>query len=248
VSESKFTNEDGSVNTDALQKSYAESQAEATRMAQELAELKKQMAEKPAPKEANSVDDLFGGNPGNDPAAIWNKINEEIAATGNVSDETREVAKRTFNASDDMLNSVIAGQRAQGELSLTQAAARVGGMEALRGLVDWAKTNLAPEEVSAFRKALEGPGREFAVDGMMARMQAATGRREPSVSQGTANFGGAVSDEVVPFETREQIVNTFRTGGPYHTIPEARRKAEQQALKSVQEGKFNVSFRRGTTR
>tara|TARA_Y100001973_G_C5187366_1_gene328720 strand:+ start:494 stop:1471 length:978 start_codon:yes stop_codon:yes gene_type:complete len=172
--------------------SLKEAQANYTRGQQEMAELKKQYSEtnaanpnykEPTPEQPAPVEDT-GPNPElripnpeeaspvqEEAASVgitedkWQEWGMEIAAKGDLSDETKnEIRQAGFT--DRMIDDFLGAQKARMREAYGDASKVVGGKENLDKIFNWAANNLSYEEQVQINVGLSSPAYEVTLRGL----------------------------------------------------------------------------------
>lgn len=173
----KFVNSDGSINTEALVKSYTH--------------LEKNRGKTPEPAVSNSViaapvaapvgdkgtnhdtkvDNSIPPKPNyaNSPfsAEEATKWSEEINAGGLGDESYKELEKRGFGK--EIVDTFIAGQKAVANSKNNEVFELVGGKDNYNKAMQWASTNLDKKEIAQYNAAIKSEGRDFAVKGLFSR-------------------------------------------------------------------------------
>lgn len=198
----KFWNaETGTVNTEALLKSYTELEAKASgKPADPAPAPASNKLEVPA---ADAAADAAVASAGLDMAAL----RAEFAAEGKLSDAS-VAALAAKGIGQDAIDAYIAGQQAlQAQYDADVMSATPGGAEKYTDMVTWAKANLSDAEINAYNKAVTSGDQaqaKLAVLGLGARFTASVGS-EPNLIGGNTNT--APTDI---FESTAQVVEAMK--------------------------------------
>ena len=172
--------EKGEVRVDELVKSYTE--------------LEKVKAAPASPKEGDGEnangEENANGKEGDDAAlAEFGQLREkatDLLLAGQPLTDDLYVGFEKRGLSRDDVDAFIAGQQAIGQLIEMEMHKEVGGADTYKAMIDWAKTNLKPEEIDAFnRDVVDSNDRAVnlnAVRGLHARFQLANGRDSRDVT------------------------------------------------------------------
>ena len=109
-----------------------------------------------------------------------------------------------------MVDSYIKGQEAIAERMVNEVQAIAGGSEGYASMVEWARGNLSPEEISAFDHIMAGGNKELivlAVTGVASRWKAATGSAPRQLVQGNARAGRGRPADI--FESADEVVQAI---------------------------------------
>ena len=212
----KFWNaETGSVNTEALLKSYSEFE-------------KKFSSNDPADgqKDNNSqnADDAGDESINQDAAALnYDRYTQEFTETGDLTPESyAELAKAGIP--EAMVKEYLDGQAAIVAMRETAAFSEVGGKDAYEQMIEWAGTNLSGSEIAQFDKAVSGTQAEMleAVKGLKAKFVQANG------SEGLQLQGFNGASTVPGYESMAQMKADMKD--PRYKTDEAFRRQVQQKL------------------
>lgn len=137
-------------------------------------------------------------------AALQERANSEFEKDGKLSDETyAEYQKR--GVTREHIDTYIAGVQAIVAQQQARAYEEVGGEEAYKGMIEWARTALTKEEIAAYDRAVQSNDdaeRLNAVRGLGARFASANGR-DGRLLTSTKSAGGSSGDL---FESKAQLV------------------------------------------
>lgn len=185
----KFKNKDGTLNTEALLKSYTE-----------LESSRGKPAEKPA--EITPPTDTAKAITADDMKAL----SEEFAKNGKLSDESyKSLAGKGH--SKEVVDTFIAGQTALAQQYNAALEQAVGGKERLTNLLEWAGSNLTAAEIESANSILKGgnaAAAKIVLDGLHARQVAAVGETPDLV-----NAEGSVTSGIKPFRSNEEMVTAM---------------------------------------
>ena len=167
----KFKKEDGTVDMDALAKSYVELERQFhEKPKEEVPQVEQEIAEKQEFRIPDKPEEIAPEAQEATPLTqedykSWGK---ELAKTGSISDDTRSVIKAKTNMSDEMINDWVAAQRAKNKEYFAVAAEMVGGKEKLSAVLNWASNNLTSDQAQIINERLAGPDYEITLNGMVA--------------------------------------------------------------------------------
>ena len=111
--------------------------------------------------------------------ADYAKWGEEIATSGELSAETREMIKAKTSFSDAMVNDYLSAQQAKRRAAFTDAAAVVGSGEKLSKVLRWAAKNFSGEQLAALQQGLAGSSSELTLRGLSSAYDDAVPNSEP---------------------------------------------------------------------
>lgn len=185
--------EKGTVNTDALLKSYTELESKLGKGEQQQ-EPENQQAQQPSQEQ---VQQAVG-------ADAFKKYGDEIAEKGTLSEESyKELETKGFPRA--MVDSYVEGEKLKATMGIEQVISSVGGRDAFSEMSQWAATNLSPTELEMYN-AQVAPGAtlqsaSMALQWLKAKYEGAVGK-EPTLvtgrpAGGSANAGFASKQEAM---------------------------------------------------
>ena len=133
---------------------------------------------------------------------------QEFAEKGSLSPESYKTREKAGFSREVVDRYIPAGQIIEDKI-VSDMKSLTGGDEAYAAMTEWAREQLAPEEIEAFNKAMHSGDMEtirFAVSGLHARYQAAEGQN-PTRYSGRAP-GGKTSRDV--FRSTAEVVSAMR--------------------------------------
>ena len=205
--------------------SLKEAQKKMTQATQENAKLKEEMEKVSAQPEATPetptqpqlTDELRIPKPEEKPApiapsaediaAMYDNWSVEFASTGEFSAETQNEIKEKTGFTDRMLSDYISGQKAKLREGYNKAASKVGGMDRLNSIFNWASENLSPEDLQAVNVGLGTPTYEVTLRGLEAMYNSATINKraeEPKKNENLTQVS-ASQQAVVPYQTQREF-------------------------------------------
>lgn len=193
------------------------------------AELEKKLGqpkeEKPEGSEEGSEEDKAKDiveNAGLDYAAM----SAEYAENGGLSEETFASLEKA-GIPRAYVDQYIAGQEAMVEALQLSAYSVAGGEDNYTAMTAWAATNMTPEEIASYDKAVNSTNKDvvkLAVLGLKGRYEAANGS-EPNLE------GGDLTGSEAVYESWEQVREAMRDP-KYAKDPAYRRQVEQKLGRS----------------
>lgn len=141
------------------------------------------------------------------PVDVWNQVGAEIAATGAVSPETKAALNQKFGIPTDIVDNYVTGIQYRQRQAAEEAAKVVGGQEALKSVLDWARDSLNDAERNATNQALQGPGWQNVLLGLKARMTASSPTKDEPTQ---VNGASRPSPGIVPFANRREMTTAIR--------------------------------------
>lgn len=203
----KFRKADGSLDADALLKSYTE--------------LESKQGNKPAvetPKTDATTTDLTKTLN----ADALNELREEFKKNGKISDESLTKHKIERSAVD----SYIEGQKALVEKYTTTLQTHVGGKDAYDALVKWAQANVAEgeqEQIDALLSSGNETTAKLALDGLKARFEKVMGKTPDLITGGE----GTPVAGAKPFKSDREMTDMI-SDKRYKTDPAFRKQVEDR--------------------
>lgn len=212
----KFMKEDGSVNVEALAKSYQE-------LEKKLSQPKAQTQEVPneAPKEDKPTEEQptkEAPNVENEQQARelvsskgidFDALTQEYTALGGLSPKSYEALAKA-GIPQETVDAYVQGQFALAEKFQGEAMDMVGGREAYNEMADWARTNMTPGQLQAYNNAVASRDPDvikFAVGALKAQYESANGYSPKRQLMGSTNSSG---ETVKPFMSRAQYVDAIK--------------------------------------
>lgn len=212
----KFMKEDGTVNVEALAKSYQE-------LEKKLSQPKAQIQEDP--KEAPKEDKPTEEKPKEETPKVENEQQARELVTSKgvdfdaLAQEYTALGGLTPKSYDDLakagipketVDAYIQGQFAIAEKYQTEAMDMVGGRESYNEMADWARTNMTPGQLQAYNNAVASRDPDvikFAVGALKAQYESANGYSPKRQLMGSTNSSG---ESVKPFMSKTQYVDAIK--------------------------------------
>ena len=153
----------------------------------------------------------------------------EMAATGNISNETRTEIQTKTGFSDKMIDDYVSGQKARLRENFSKASGVVGGQEKLQHIFDWAGKNLSSEDQQMINIGLASPSYEVTLRGLSSMYdQAVTSAKasEPAKNQNLATVP-ARETGFQPYKSKSEFNQErndpqFKRGNKFRQMVEAR--------------------------
>ena len=182
----KFQREDGTVDMEALAKSYAELEKQFHTPKEETPEPTKEAPVNQEFRIPSPQDEAEGEEPTLKSELTQEDYNDwgnELAAKGEFSEATIAVIKTKTNFTDQMIKDWTLGQKAKQKEAFGQASQLVGGEERLGAMFNWAANNLPKDQQEIVNQRLAGPDYEVTLYGLASMydkaMAAAPKAQEP---------------------------------------------------------------------
>jgi hypothetical protein len=178
-----------------FRKSFDDTRAELTKLQQAAAEAAKKAGEKPADKPEDKPADKKEGEGNKKSSADLTekdveKYSTELAEAGELSDASRAEIKELFNAPDWVIDTYIAGVKAQNEAASSAVVTAFGGTEAQTAILEWAGQNLSDAEMNTLNAQFESNDMGtvlFAIDALKGKYEAANGKPPARKIDGKGN-------------------------------------------------------------
>jgi hypothetical protein len=124
----------------------------------------------------------------------FTEFSTEFAQQGQLSDESYEKLEKA-GIPRNYVDQYVEGQKAQAALYESEVKSVVGGDQSFSEMVEWAKSNLSPQEIAAYNAAIDSGSRDqakLAVAGVYQKFSAAR-PSEPNLLQGKTS-GASVGE------------------------------------------------------
>ena len=212
----KFLNEDGSVNVEAMAKSYSE-------LEKKLSQPKAQTQEEP--KEAPKEDKPTEEQPNKETPQVeseqqarelvsskgidFDALTQEYNTLGGLTPKSYEALEKA-GIPKETVDAYVQGQFALAEKFQGEAMDMVGGREAYNEMAEWARTNMTPGQLQAYNNAVASRDPDvikFAVGALKAQYENANGYSPKRQLMGSTNSSG---ESIKPFMSRTQYVDAIK--------------------------------------
>ena len=114
--------------------------------------------------------------------ADYAEWSNEIAMTGELSEETRSNLKAKTGFTDVMVNDYLSAQQAKRRAAFADAAEIVGGGERLSKILRWSANNFSGEQLADLQRGLAGPSSELTLRGLAAAYEQSVPSEEPKLN------------------------------------------------------------------
>ena len=246
-------------NTESWFNSLKEAQGQYTQARQEIADLKRQynetgeIPERPAQQQetAPAVETPSSGElriekkeepPAPSMNEQWATWQQELALSGDFSDNTRGQIKTAMNVDDAVVDTFIAGQKALRKEAYDSAATVVGDQQTLNEVLSWAGESLNDQERDQLNLMLSGPSYKTALLGLKARydqdMASKPKAQEPSRLRSENVADAQEAPQMEPFRSRQEM-NMAMSDPKYRSDPEYRQAVEQKIALTMNSGIFS---------
>jgi hypothetical protein len=203
--------------------SLKEAQKQFTQAKQENAELKQQLESVPEqpkveePAQPQLTDELRIPDPPAKPEpttpnpedfnSLYDNWSVEFASTGDFSEDTKKEIMAKTGFTDRMLNDYISGQKAKLREGYGKAAAKVGGMENLNNIFNWASENLSKDDLQAVNIGLGSSTYEVTLRGLEAMYKAATVNKRAEEPKRNENLTQVAASQqgIIPYQTQREF-------------------------------------------
>lgn len=244
----KFRKQDGTIDVDALAKSYTElesrmhgapgtdptsadvsgsNQSSETTTESLLEAETGQQSTAGEDGSATSFAEALADPKQPEPNKAWEQAQQELSTKGELSEATTK-ALTEMGVPEAIIQSTVSAFKLQQQQSMERAAELVGGKEQLTATFEWAKKNLSVEQRKELAKALQGPNGEMVLAGLHAKAQSAGAT--PEVTAGTQvdtsyNGPSIAPDQnatIKPFADQQEL-QAAMTDPRYYSDPSYRR-------------------------
>lgn len=215
----KFMNEDGSVNVEAMAKSYSE-------LEKKLGQPKPQNQTQEDPQKSLQVEDkATEDQPKTETPQVENELQarelvtskgidfdaltQEYNSLGGLTPKSYEALEKA-GIPKETVDAYVQGQYALAEKFEGEAMDMVGGRETYKEMAEWARTNMTPGQLQAYNNAVASRDPDvikFAVGALKAQYESANGYSPKRQLMGSTNSSGEV---VKPFMSRTQYVDAIK--------------------------------------
>ncbi len=192
-------------------------------LAKSYSELEKKLSQ---PSEDEPQQEAEATETEQSPAPQFDKYAEEFANSGELSaDSFSELEKMGYPK--EMVETYIQGLQATQSADANTVMELAGGQEGYKDLTDWARENMAENELNVYNQMVESntDNAKVAVEWLMSRREAA-GDIEPNLLSGKS--GSPQRDE---FRSTAEVVSAMKDPR-YHEDPAFRRDVEEKLARS----------------
>ena len=192
-------------------------------LAKSYSELEKKLSQ---PSEDEPQQEAEATETEQSPAPQFDKYAEEFANNGELSaDSFSELEKMGYPK--EMVDTYIQGLQATQSADANTVMELAGGQEGYKDLTDWARENMAENELNVYNQMVESntDNAKVAVEWLMSRREAA-GDIEPNLLSGKS--GSPQRDE---FRSTAEVVSAMKDPR-YHEDPAFRRDVEEKLARS----------------
>lgn len=204
-----------------MAKAYAELESKIGKPAEPKADPETPPAETPNPSEATTDD---AEKALSERGLDLSKFSTEFEEKGELTPESYAELEKA-GLTKDIVDQYIEGQKARASQYESSVKAEVGGDASYDQMVTWAKSNMSPDEISAFNNAVSSGDvnqAKLAVLGLSSRYSAANG------SDPKRTIGGGQKSAQDAFESTAQLTEAMRD--PRYKADPAYRAAVQNKL------------------
>ena len=213
----KFLNEDGSVNVEAMAKSYSELEKKMSQpKAQQNLEVPQEAPKEDKPTEeqpkqetpqvenAEQARELVSSK-----GIDFDALTQEYNALGDLTPKSYEALAKA-GIPKETVDAYVQGQMAVAEKYQAEALDMVGGRDSYNEMAEWARTNMTPGQLQAYNNAVASRDPDvikFAVGALKAQYESANGYSPKRQLMGSTNSSG---ESVKPFMSRAQYVDAIK--------------------------------------
>jgi hypothetical protein len=153
----------------------------------------------------------------------------EFAATGKLSDTTKNDMKRLTGFSDKMISDYEEAHKAKLRESYRQAASHVGGHEKLNEIFKWAQSNLSPEDQQGVNLGLASPSYEITLRGLEAMYTSSTTADKSNEPAHNPKLTPVPASEqgILPYRTKREFT-ADRNNPQFNREPRFRQAVEER--------------------
>jgi len=153
----------------------------------------------------------------------------EMAATGEISTETRESIKTKTGFSEKMIDDYVTGQKARLRENFAKASNVVGGKEKLQQIFDWASTSLSQDDQQMVNIGLASPSYEVTLRGLSSMYEQAVTSQKAAEPTKNPNLAAVPASEtgVRPYSTKREFT-AERNDPKFMMEPKYRQLVEQR--------------------
>ena len=165
---------------------------------------------------------------------MWNEWSGELAATGEMSEDTMAQIQKVTNFPKEVIEDYISAHKAKMRESFGVAAEVVGGRDKLKSIFDWAENNLSYDEQLEINRGLASQSYEVTLRGLASmyeqRSVAVEKSNEPAPMNNLQNV--AASEEgFVGYKTQREF-KADRNNPRFKLEPQFRAAVEQRMLRT----------------
>lgn len=204
----KFIKEDGTVDVEALAKSYTELEKNRGQKAEENSGEGNQEQQGEQGEEA-------GQQAAEQAGLDYQELTQKVVDNGDLDDADYEKFEKA-GVPREMVKEYIALRQDAAQRNYEAAVEYGGGEEATQELLNWASQNLSPEEIDTYNEMLGGSRWKVAMDTLKTqRQQSKKSSNEPNLRSGQSSPNGSSTGYTSRDEMREDMANPlYRDPGP----------------------------------
>jgi|3_EtaG_2_1085321.scaffolds.fasta_scaffold12810_3 hypothetical protein len=186
--------------------------------------------EEPVEELSEASENILGVDQSN-----WDNWSYEVAATGTLSEETRQDITNRTGLNGPMIDDFLTGQKAKMRESYAQAGSVVGGMERLQSMLQWASENLSEDVQYSINAGMATPNmRDITLRGLASKYDADAQSKpinnEPEATQNRVNQT-ATKQTYTTYTTRREFLQD-RNNPRFKVEPKFREAVEQRMMRT----------------
>jgi len=153
----------------------------------------------------------------------------EMAATGEISSDTRDSIKTKTGFSEKMIDDYVTGQKARLRENFAKASNVVGGQEKLQHIFDWASKNLSSDDQQMVNIGLASPSYEVTLRGLSSMYDQAVTSQKAAEPTKNPNLTSVSASEtgVIPYRNKREF-SAERNDPKFGLEPRYRQKVEHR--------------------
>lgn len=165
----------------------------------------------------------------------WAQIQTEVATSGSLSEQTKQLIQKKTGAPMEVIESIEQGQKSILKDAFKEAAEKVGSQERLAAIFEWAQNNLTPEQQAAVNQNLSNKGMyETTLYGLAHQYDTAMANvptaNEPAPTPNLETATDA-TPVVGPYLTKREFV-ADKNNPRYRTDPQFRAFVDQRTIQT----------------
>jgi hypothetical protein len=164
---------------------------------------------------------------------MWEEWGMELAATGELSTETKEAIKSSTNFNDSMIDDFVGAQKAKMRESYRDASKIIGGEAQLAKIFEWAGKNLSKEQQMEINIGLASPSYEVTLRGLAAMYDSKVTSDKAKEPSPTPNVQQVSSTETgyIGYQTMREF-RKDRNNPRFNIEPKYRQSVEQRMMRT----------------
>ena len=206
----KFKNEDGSVNIEALAKSYRELETKVS----SGSDSEQQQALEQTDQDTQSMAEKAGLD--------FEQLKQKVQTNGEIDAADYEAFEK-IGVPKNLVQEVIQFRQQQAEQMRTQAVEYIGGEQETTDLMQWAGENLTQEEIDTYNQMLNGQNWKHAVD----RLKSLRGLSSKTANEPQLQQPGTTATSSDGFTNRDEMRAAMQDERYFKNTPEGAKYREE---------------------